>query len=371
VLGPFLTSHWVLPVPLQGPPPDGFTELDASLEPEVCGACHPDQYAKWRTSLHAAAFSPGFAGQLIEGILSTPMQLRGCQTCHAPLEEQQPVSVDGGPQAAHDPGLRAQGVVCASCHARAHRFYGPPRRPELPPLPDVVAHGGFEERPEYLESRFCAECHQFFHDPGVNGKPIENTFAEWQASPQAAEGRQCQDCHMPDRQHLWRGIHDPEMVRQAVDVELAVDGTEDGLVRGALLLRNRDVGHAFPTYVTPRVFLDLYQVGADGTEVPGTRVGGVIGREVDLQAAVELSDTRVLPGETVQLLYRLPHASGATALVGRVTVDPDFHYRGVFSALLEAYRDPEALRLIEEAKRRISTSTYVLVEIRQPLDAES
>ncbi|MEE8556924.1 MAG: multiheme c-type cytochrome [Myxococcota bacterium] len=370
VLGPFLSAYWRLPVPFQGERPPGFTDVDASLEPETCRACHPTQYAQWRTSLHAEAFSPGFAGQLIEGDLAGPLPLRACQTCHAPLEEQQPVGPAGAGRPAHDAGLRGMGIVCAACHVRAHRRYGPPRRPDLPPLPEEVAHGGFEQRPEFHESRFCAERHQFFDDPGVNGKPIENTFAEWSASPQAAAGRSCQDCHMPDRQHLWRGIHDAEMVKQGVDSDLQLQPTEGDTVEAALLLRNRDVGHAFPTYVTPRVFLDVFQVDSGGREVPETRVSGVIARQVDLRSGVEIADTRVLPGETTQLLYRLPRAANATALVGRVTIDPDFHYRGVFATLLETYTDPAALRLIAEASERISTSTYVFAEIRRPLDAE-
>ncbi len=88
VLGPFLSAHWQLPVAPQGPVPQGFSEVDASLDPEVCGACHPLQLTEWQTSLHAAAFSPGFAGQLLEGNLARAPQLRACQRCHAPLSEQ-------------------------------------------------------------------------------------------------------------------------------------------------------------------------------------------------------------------------------------------------------------------------------------------
>ena len=35
VLGPFLSAHWRLPVPFQGERPPGFTDVDASLEPET------------------------------------------------------------------------------------------------------------------------------------------------------------------------------------------------------------------------------------------------------------------------------------------------------------------------------------------------
>jgi hypothetical protein len=366
-LGPFLARHWQLPLEPQGAPPSRFSEAERSLDPEICGSCHPKQHAEWRTSLHAAAWSPGLAGQLIEGELAGPGEVRSCQSCHTPLAEQIPVSAALQPNPEFDPVLRERGLPCAGCHVRSHRYFGPPRRPEAPLVPEPVPHAGFEVRTEYLESRFCAECHQFFDESGVNGKPIQNTFAEWQQSPQAAAGRQCQDCHMPDRAHLWRGIHDPDTVRRAVDVDLVLmDLAGDRLV-AVLVLLNRDVGHAFPTYVTPRVFLAIYQVDAADREVPGTRVEGTIGREVDFSRGVESFDTRVLPGESVRLDYALPRDERATALVARVAVDPDHHYRGLFELLRTQYQDPEALRLIETARRRISGSEYTLAEIRRPL----
>ena len=139
---------------------------------------------------------------------------------------------------------------------------------------------------------------------------------------------------MPDRKHLWRGIHDPEWVRSAVDVELFPIDLAAPMLQAALVLGNRDVGHAFPTYVTPRVYLEIVQVDAAGGDLVGTRLGATIGREVDLGSMTEIFDTRVLPGESVKLDYAMPRDSGASALVGRVRVDPDYHYRDVFDAIL-------------------------------------
>lgn len=369
VLGPFLASYWELPVPSQGPPPPGFAAAEASLDPAMCGACHPRQYGEWQTSLHATAYSPGFAGQLIEGDLAPPQEVRSCQTCHAPLAEQQPFDAALGASPIFDPALRSHGLLCAGCHVRQQRRYGPPRRPELPAVSGPLPHGGFEAREEFQESRFCARCHQFFDDPGVNGKPLENTYAEWEASPQAAAGRTCQSCHMPDRAHRWRGIHDAEMVRSAVEVKLAPVELEGPVLRAALRVANRDVGHAFPTYVTPRVRLAVWQVDGAGGEIEATRLEAVIGREVDFGSEPwrEIFDTRVLPGEAVKLDYALPRDPAAVALMGRVTVDPDHHYRGVFASLLETLADPRARQLIALAHQRTTESSYVLAEIRRPL----
>ncbi len=366
-LGPFLALHWSIPAAAQGPLPASFSAAEASLDPATCGACHPEQFAQWRGSIHAAAYSPGLAGQLIEGSLAHPLQVRNCLSCHAPLGEQQPFDQTLRPNPYFDAALRAQGLACAGCHRRGHRTFGPPRRADAGPQADPLPHGGFETRDEYLESRFCAECHQFFDDPGVNGKPLENTFREWERSPQARAGRQCQDCHMPDREHLWKGIHDPEMVRQAVEIELVPSTLDGAELRATLVLANRDVGHAFPTYVTPRVFLEIVQVGGNGEELEETRVVGTIGREVDLVRSVEIFDTRVLPGESVRLDYAVARADAARELVARVRVDPDYHYRGVFQSLGASLNQPDALALIREAELRTSVSAYVLVEIRRPL----
>ena len=172
---------------------------------------------------------------------------------------------------------------------------------------------------------------------------------------------------MPDRAHLWRGIHDVEMVRQAVDAELVAYDLSGQPLRATLVVGNRDVGHAFPTYVTARVYLALFQVDGDGAEIEGTRVEGTIARELDLANGIEIMDTRVLPGESVRLDYSVERAPGAVELVARVRVDPDYHYRGVFAGLLTTLGDARARELIAEASRRISDSEYVLVETRRTL----
>src|SRR5438552_18599374 len=273
----FVRRHWAAPLRPQGPPPKGWSALEASLQPKDCGTCHPVQYGDWRTSVHAASMGPGVAGQLAEMAVTDRASALECPVCHAPLAEQSAaLRTRKGtiPNPAHDPGLRAQGVVCASCHVRGRQRFGPPRRDGslASPTPRArLPHRGVTRTPAFLSSEFCRDCHQFKPDGfAVNGKLLQNTYEEWKASRFAREGTQCQDCHMPDRRHLWRGIHDPAMVRLGLTIVARAGASRyraGDTISVTLSVENTRVGHAFPTYVTPRVILRGELIDADGALV--------------------------------------------------------------------------------------------------------
>jgi hypothetical protein len=344
----FVTRHWRAPLPAQGPAPARFSPTEASLAPDACGGCHPAQLGDWRTSVHARSMGPGITGQLVEMLHGDPRGALGCYTCHAPLAEQRP----GDP--AFDPALAAQGLVCAGCHVRAHEHFGPPRRDgslESAVPRESLPHGGVSRTPAFLASEFCRGCHQFA--PGglaLNGKLLENTYEEWKASRFAREGTQCQDCHMPDRRHLWRGIHDPEMVRSGLRITTGAASLHVESVR---------IGHRFPTYVVPRVILRAELLDADGRAIAGTRREHVIAREVTLDLEREVRDTRLVPGATARLDYRAPYDPRARRIRFRVIVEPDAFYTKFFTALLEqgAGRGEEDLTRARNAARR---SPYTL-----------
>jgi hypothetical protein len=50
-----------------------------------------------------------------------------------------------------------------------------------------------------------------------------------------------------------------------------------------------------------------------------------------------------------------------------VTVDPGYHYRGVYRGLLRSLESPVALARIGEALRREAETAYVLAEDRRAL----
>jgi hypothetical protein len=368
----FLARHWRLPIPPQGKPPTRFSPLEASLQPESCGACHPAQFADWQTSLHAKAMGPGVIGQLEEMVENDPASALHCYTCHAPLTEQQEKVDDGkGGYTVNrifDAKLQTSGLGCAACHVREHQRFGPPKRDgslasDLPR--ERLPHNGVTRTPAVLQAEFCKACHQFPPDGyALNGKLLENTYNEWKASPSGRAGVQCQECHMPDRRHLWRGIHDPEMVRSGVMVALTTDKPRyrpGEAVNATLTITNEKVGHYFPTYVTPRVVARAELRDAQGRPIQGSREERIIGRQVTPDLSRELADTRIAPGKSFVLRYRRPLKQPGLRLKVTVTVYPDHFYTGFFESLLAQGAGKGAAQ-IREALASTRRSPFVLFE---------
>jgi len=319
---------------------------------------------------------PGVAGQLAEMMTSAPADALGCHACHAPLAEQRPLlgsDAKHAPNSAFDPALRAHGLVCAGCHVRAHERFGPPRRDgslaNSGPR-EGLPHGGVTRTPAFLAAEFCRGCHQFTGNGfALNGKLLENTYEEWKASRFARERVQCQDCHMPDRRHLWRGIHDPEMVRSGLEITARLDGAgirRGGAVTATLKMTSTRVGHAFPTYVTPRVILRGELVDETGAAIAGSRVQRIVAREVALDLSREVSDTRLAPGRSVTLRYARRVDRDGLRLRFTVVVEPDAFYTQFFETLLAqgAGAGTAQIREALEASRR---SPFTVFEQLLPL----
>lgn len=354
--------HWQQPLKPQGPPPEQWSELEQSLKPESCAQCHADKYDQWKTSLHAQAMSPGFVGQIMT---YGEQGANDCLECHAPLAEQKAAFRDavakGEGHLASSQGLAAAGNSCAGCHVRENRRFGPPQRdtglvgqsdPDNP-------HGGVFRTVEFEKSDFCAACHQFPQDYAINGKPLENTVFEWQASPQAAEGITCQNCHMPDRKHLWRGIHDPDMVENGLEAKY--DVTVD---MARFTLTNTGVGHAFPTYITPKVIMRAARLDPQGNEIAATAVEYVIKRDVGYAGGrwLEYSDTRLMPKEAASLDLDWKDSHRIRMWL---EIRPDDYYENeVYGDLVAGYADgsPEKA-LIEKAITLAKANEFTLFDV--------
>ncbi|MGQ0710015.1 MAG: multiheme c-type cytochrome [Rhodoferax sp.] len=368
----FLDQHWARPLPSQGSAPSAWGAQEASLDPAACGACHRQQFEDWKTALHSQAMGPGLWGQLQAMQADAVDEHQACLRCHAPLAEQEESlqqQLRAASGARPDGVSHAQGLTCAGCHVRQQQRFGPPRRDGSAPLPtEQLPHGGWTASSAFEDSRFCAACHQFEPDGvALNGKLLENTYEEWRASRHARENRSCQSCHMPDRRHLWRGIHDPDMVRSGLAIETAAPRIDGGRVWGELRITNQGVGHAFPTYVTPRVRVEIAQADRAGALIAATVQRHLIARDVGVDLAAERSDTRILPDESRRYAYQHPLHPRAVALAVRITVEPDAFYADFYRATLADPDLTQGREPLRQALRRAEQSPYVLYSARQEL----
>jgi len=203
----------------------------------------------------------------------------------------------------------------------------------------------------------------------LNGKPLENTYEEWRASPAAREGRQCQDCHMPDRRHLWRGIHDPDMVKAGIRISFTTDrhryrpGEE---VRATLSIASTNVGHFFPTYVTPMVVVRAALTDGRGGTIAGSEQQTSIGREVTPDLSRERADTRIAPGGRFTFTYNRRLDRPGLRLAVAVTVIPDAFYVRFFEAILANGVGPGTAQ-IREAFDETRRSSYTIFSRDVPL----
>ena len=372
----FLERHWARPLAPQGKIPAHLKADETSLDPASCGGCHVAQFEGWRDSLHSRAMGPGILGQLANMEADARDEHQQCIRCHAPLAEQadslSDVLAAGSDLAAKVSNgtapLFRHGLGCAACHVRGWQWYGPPRRDgSQPSLGDPLPHGAWQASPAFEDSRFCAACHQFTPDQfALNGKLIENTYEEWKASRYAREGKTCQSCHMPDRSHLWRGIHDPEMTRSGITIRSVPPEKLNGAVSATLTVRNSGTGHMFPTYVTPSVIVEGIQEDAAGKPLPDTLAQYVIGRQVKLDLSEEIADTRLAPDREAAFRYNQPRDPKAKTLALRVRVRPDEFYSNFYRAMLKNGAG-EGEVMIRKALADSLASAYILHEERWPL----
>lgn len=326
-----------LSIPPQGSPPPTLSTVEASLYAHQCARCHPDQYRAWNASIHRGATSPGYLAQTFA---MAPDRVANCRRCHAPLAEQ-----------ASEPALHAQGVSCAGCHVRNWTRHGPPgvdaelaRSPTKNPAYPLVTDA------RYDRGDFCMPCHQLAPRHAVDGRPLLDTFREWLDGPYLPRGVQCQSCHMPEREHSWRGIHDPAAVRRAISLAGRVTGSTV-----TVQLRNTGAGHYFPTTPTPAVYLTI--------TANGETVRHRIGRAIEAIPAGwrDLGDTRIAPGATATF----SHAFRAPVTSAKITVEvyPDDYYTMLYTNMLKTELPAARRQLYEQALARAKAAEFTALEM--------
>ncbi len=196
-----------LPAPVTEEDPEELNReltLEDFARPESCAPCHPNHYDEWEGSMHAyAAIDPVFLKMQDRGQEDTNKQLdQFCIQCHSPVASKLGHTPPGYRQEDLPP-LALKGVSCTACHSivsveehkNAQATFDPREgmRGSIPDPISTPAHKSVYSE-LFTSSDLCGACHNV-----INGRNviIENTYTEWVSSPAAAEGIQCQDCHMP------------------------------------------------------------------------------------------------------------------------------------------------------------------------------
>lgn len=328
-----LRSDYAHAIPYQKVP-EGLTSLRA----ESCGTCHKAIYDEWKTSIHSQAYKDPF----FHAYWTKDKHTWVCLNCHTPLENQQPTLIKDIPRdrverAVQEPNphfdaeYQSEGVTCAACHVRDGVILGP--------FADAVAPHPTKYDPDFRTTKLCYRCHSVVGGPAqfYNGGPC-GTYPEYESGYWMKErGFICQSCHMPEierpvaiggptrrgRQHLWRGGHDPEMVKRAVDIKVVAEPAEPKpgeKVKVTLTLVNAGAGHKLPTGDPDRHFTVEFSVEDQNQQVLDSQKD-TMGRWIMWQPAiVELYDNRLMPlaSRDYTFEYQLPKETTGLKLITRV-----------------------------------------------------
>ncbi|MGD9851273.1 MAG: hypothetical protein AB7T38_08395 [Nitrospirales bacterium] len=309
-----------------------------SLKAEECGSCHQEIYEEWKTSIHAHAYTDPF----FQAYWKKDGNVWVCLNCHTPLENQQPTLIQDLPRGRvekafeipnyrYDSEYQREGVTCAACHVRDGVILGP--------YDDSAAPHPTRYDPSFRTTQVCYRCHNVVSGPMqfYNVGPC-GTYAESEGEFFIKErGFTCQTCHMPEvqrpvaknspirygRRHLWRGGHDPDMIKKAVAVQVQVDpptphpGDDVTLT---LTLINAGAGHKIPTGDPDRFFSVDFLVKDPNGQVVQHQTD-TMGRWILWHPViVEVYDNRLLPlaSRDYSFEYEIPQAEKGWSVVARI-----------------------------------------------------
>lgn len=308
--------------------------IDTSQSPAVlgkltakkCAICHQEFYNEWQTTIHSKAWT--------EPYFQTDWKFDGsqhsCRLCHTPLDNQQPQKVleyrdtdkwdpvlEDNPD--FDPKLQHEGVTCAACHYREGKIVG------------VLGNTNAPHPVKKLDdpNQVCVRCHivegdkwdTFWRFPPCgtvaeikssksqlpsNKITIKGDTGERLVSDSSSLG--CVECHMPllkrplvkggvvreTRQHLWRGGHDPEMVKNALTITFAEqEMTSKDKRLFTLTIENTGAAHYVPTGTPDRHLTVQLRVLDKQNNVLDENTHKIIRSVMWRPFIVDLKDTRL------------------------------------------------------------------------------
>jgi len=290
-----------------------------NLSAEECGNCHKEFYKEWRTAIHSKAWTDPYfqadwnfdSKQHVCRLCHTPLDR---QQPHKVLGYRDKYKWDpileDNPD--FDPKLQHEGVTCAACHFRDGKIMGvygntnaphPVKKLDDPNLVCVRCHvveaDSWDNFLRFPPCGTVAEIKDTLADNPSNkdikylqdiiakkpDKDLLSTLALNSDSNNVIIGKKgktgeitagnarslgCVQCHMPlierplveggvvrkTRQHLWRGGHDPEMVKKALTIEfIEKEKTAKNNRLFSLTIANTGAAHYVPTGTPDRHFI--------------------------------------------------------------------------------------------------------------------
>ena len=315
-----------------------------TLRAGECAACHQEIFDEWSTTIHSQAWTDPYFQ--VDFVFDGSQQI--CKNCHIPLDRQQEHLVLGFrdkakwdpilvPNPDFDPVLRDEGVTCAACHLREGEILGPTGGDAAPHPVRKIESG----------NQICANCHvvggerwdTFFRFPPCGTvAEIRATEAAGQVTGASGEvalpdiaSLGCVECHMPlverpvaeggeprpTRRHLWRGGHDPEMVKGGLSIDLREQPTAAGKRKFVLTITNTGAAHYLPTGTPDRHLTVSLRVLDGGGGVLEERNHKLIRTILWRPFIIDLWDTRLPRGQPRTYDIEFP-ATGAPVAVEAV-----------------------------------------------------
>lgn len=313
---------------------------------EYCGDCHHAIYEGWKHSVHATAMESRLfqdALKMAESDLKGDAR-RICLQCHSPLAAS---SAD----LSLTRKVSWEGITCDYCHsvqdvtatktnavARVE-FNGVKSGPSK----DAVspAHGTRFSK-VHTSSLICSTCHEYRNTLGFQ---VLTTYSEWERSPYAKSGQQCQSCHMYSVQgkivdvrvtndsasginlHRMPGSRSVEQLNRAIQSQISTTRQGDR-VKVVVKLTNAGAGHYVPTGSPMRkLILEVrFEPFGEGQAARVERVyartvqdqkGATVPREdlAFVKGAKVAEDTRIAPKETRTETFSFDLPTGRRARV--------------------------------------------------------
>jgi len=223
-----------------------FSSQNRYQDNESCKECHDQIYEEYRSSYHSRGYFNDELHRKIADEVSTKQY--DCATCHMPMADNIEALVSGEARPDKANKTHTDAVSCFFCHTiayvkNAHRFnintkarqadgYKPTLYGRLQ-NPDENDKHSSVKNPVYAK-KVCMGCHSH--------KRNENNVTIFRAMDEKQDSLSCIKCHMPELEggadkinkrargqhasHQFLGIHDKEMRRKSVDINVSREGSK-------------------------------------------------------------------------------------------------------------------------------------------------